>query len=173
MDFDLEHARDVVAEAVEQGSLRGIAREIGMSPTGLKKLLAGTDPYGPTLRKLVPWYERRVLQTRPAPEAVIVASAVDLLLADFSDAEQVPLRTEIAGVLDRAYVGMEGAEEATRLVIGVRRPGARAPHAAPPQTTPTPQRESTAGIPGPRPRTPRRRLPVAQRLVAIGGAVRA
>lgn len=172
MEFDLEHVREVVADAVEQGSLRGVAREVGMSPTGLKKFLAGTDPYGPTLRKLVPWFQRRAHLARPAPEALVVASAVDVLLADFSDVEQVSIRAEMAGILGRAYAGMDGAEEATRLVLGVRRPGARVPQPAPRPTT-TPRRESIGSTAGTRPRSPRRRLPVAQRLVAIGGAVRA
>lgn len=33
-----------------------VAREIGMSPTGLKKFLLGTAPYSPTLRRLRRWY---------------------------------------------------------------------------------------------------------------------
>ena len=41
---------------MENTSLRGVAREIGMSPTGLKKFLQGTAPYSPTLRRLRSWY---------------------------------------------------------------------------------------------------------------------
>lgn len=50
------HLQRVVALRVEAKSLRGVAREIGMSPTGLKRFLQGTTPYSPTLRRLRRWY---------------------------------------------------------------------------------------------------------------------
>lgn len=173
MEFDLEQAREAVAEAVEQGSLRRVAREIGMSPTGLKKFLDGTDPYGPTLRKLVPWWERHALLGRRAPDALTVASAVDVLLADFSDLEQVPMRAELSGVLGRAYSRMEGAEEATSMVLAIRPPGSRVPQPRPRQMAAAPPVAAVTALPSHRHRAPRRRLPVAQRLIAVGGAARA
>jgi hypothetical protein len=55
-DATVQHLRDMAAARVENTSLRGVAREIGMSPTGLKKFLQGTAPYSPTLRRLRKWY---------------------------------------------------------------------------------------------------------------------
>ena len=55
-DATVQHLRDMAAARVENTSLRGVAREIGMSPTGLKKFLLGTAPYSPTLRRLRKWY---------------------------------------------------------------------------------------------------------------------
>jgi len=52
----VQHLREMAAARVENTSLRGVAREIGMSPTGLKKFLMGTAPYSPTLRRLRKWY---------------------------------------------------------------------------------------------------------------------
>ena len=52
----ISHLRALAAARVEHTSLRGVAREIGMSPTGLKKFLLGTAPYSPTLRRLRKWY---------------------------------------------------------------------------------------------------------------------
>lgn len=52
----VSHLREMAANRVENTSLRGVAREIGMSPTGLKKFLLGTAPYAPTLRRLRKWY---------------------------------------------------------------------------------------------------------------------
>jgi len=52
----VQHLREMAAARVESTSLRGVAREIGMSPTGLKKFLMGTAPYSPTLRRLRKWY---------------------------------------------------------------------------------------------------------------------
>ena len=50
-----------------------------------KRSPPGTDPL----------YAKRALQPRPAPDPLIVASVVDVLLADFSDVEQVPLRADV------------------------------------------------------------------------------
>jgi len=52
----VQHLREMAAARVESTSLRGVAREIGMSPTGLKKFLQGTAPYSPTVRRLRKWY---------------------------------------------------------------------------------------------------------------------
>jgi hypothetical protein len=52
----VHYMRALAAARVEHTSLRGVAREIGMSPTGLKKFLLGTAPYSPTLRRLRKWY---------------------------------------------------------------------------------------------------------------------
>src|SRR4051812_24617101 len=52
----VQHLREMAAARVDNTSLRGVAREIGMSPTGLKKFLMGTAPYSPTLRRLRKWY---------------------------------------------------------------------------------------------------------------------
>ena len=52
----VEHLRAAAADKVRRSTLRSAAREIGMSPTGLKKFIEGTDPYGPTLRRLRKWY---------------------------------------------------------------------------------------------------------------------
>lgn len=54
----IRHMREVAAAQVENTSLRQVAREMGMSPTGLKKFLDGTSPYAPTVRRLRNWYVR-------------------------------------------------------------------------------------------------------------------
>jgi hypothetical protein len=52
----IDYLRGLLAERVEATSLRRVAREVGMSATGLKKFLLGTAPYSPTLRRLRKWY---------------------------------------------------------------------------------------------------------------------
>lgn len=52
----VQHLRAAAHQRVETTSLRGAAREIGLSPTGLKKFLMGTSPYSTTLRRLRRWY---------------------------------------------------------------------------------------------------------------------
>ena len=43
---------------VEETSLRQTAQEIGMSPTGLRGVLDGAEPYGPTRERFRAWYAR-------------------------------------------------------------------------------------------------------------------
>ena len=80
----VQHLREMAAARVENTSLRGVAREIGMSPTGLKKFLMGTAPYSPTLRRLRKWY----LQYAALPTAEVTyhdaSAALVVLMHDLS-----------------------------------------------------------------------------------------
>ena len=57
---DAEFARIVAALRGElrTRSLRAVAREVGMSPTGLRGLLDGAEPYGRTRERLREWWWR-------------------------------------------------------------------------------------------------------------------
>ena len=68
--IDLDTLRDGAREAVDASSLRAVAREIGMSPTGLDRILKGSQPYRAITRKLNDWYLRtmRVRGQRLGPE---------------------------------------------------------------------------------------------------------
>lgn len=55
-DAAIERLREAVRAMVENTSLRQVARQIGMSPSGLKKFLEGATPYSPTRRRLHRWY---------------------------------------------------------------------------------------------------------------------
>ena len=62
-ETDAEHAcceryRDAVRQAIARSTLRTVAKEVGMSPTGLQKFLDGTNPYGKTRDRLRVWYFR-------------------------------------------------------------------------------------------------------------------
>ena len=50
--------RAEIGLAIESTSLRSVAREVGMSPMGLRNFVAGTTPYPPTWRRLNDWYLR-------------------------------------------------------------------------------------------------------------------
>src|SRR3954471_22189202 len=52
----VEQVRASASVRVGRTSLRAVAREIGMSPSGLKKFLRGASPYSPTVRRLQRWY---------------------------------------------------------------------------------------------------------------------
>ena len=52
--------RAAAADRVEATSLRGVAREIGISPPGLSYFLEGTSPHTRTLEKIRAWHHRQV-----------------------------------------------------------------------------------------------------------------
>src|SRR5215212_7633430 len=55
----VEKCRNAVRSYLGRVSLREAAREIGMSPTGLRKFADGGEPYAPTVHKLREWMQRR------------------------------------------------------------------------------------------------------------------
>ena len=55
-DSVIERLREAVRAMAENTSLRQVARQIGMSASGLKKFLEGAAPYSPTRRRLHRWY---------------------------------------------------------------------------------------------------------------------
>lgn len=59
--------REAVGRATANHSLRGVARQIGMSPSGVQHFLAGAQPYAPTLRRLNRWYAEYVTGRRTRP----------------------------------------------------------------------------------------------------------
>lgn len=57
---DVPALRDAVSVAIYDRTLRAVARDVGMSPTGLSKFASGRSahPYSPTLRRLRRWYQK-------------------------------------------------------------------------------------------------------------------
>jgi hypothetical protein len=84
-------------------SLRAAAREVGMSPTGLKKFAAGTSPYSGTLRSLVKWYVRHRQDSPGELVFLDVWASVSLLTFDFDVARRAEKAAELLGLLERAY----------------------------------------------------------------------
>jgi transcriptional regulator with XRE-family HTH domain len=78
----VRHMREVAAARMENTSLRQVAREIGMSPTGLKKFLEATAPYSPTVRRLRNWYVRYAAVQRSDVEEVDASAALEVLMHD-------------------------------------------------------------------------------------------
>jgi hypothetical protein len=100
----VQHLREMAAARVENTSLRGVAREIGMSPTGLKKFLLGTAPYSPTLRRLRKWY----LQHAALPTGeVSYHDASAALVVITHDLQPEPRREAVDCVLDCLERGYE------------------------------------------------------------------
>ena len=102
-DATVQHLRDMAAARVESTSLRGVAREIGMSPTGLKKFLLGTAPYSPTLRRLRRWY----LQHAALPTGEVsyhdASAALVVLIHDLQPEPRREATDCLLDCLERAY----------------------------------------------------------------------
>jgi hypothetical protein len=56
--YGLEKIRELAGKRVSASSLRAVASEIGISFSGLRKLLAGGSPHPSTVKKLTAWYVR-------------------------------------------------------------------------------------------------------------------
>ena len=52
----LDRLRELIRARLAEGSIRGVAREIGMPPNGLTYFLEGGAPREATLRKLEAWF---------------------------------------------------------------------------------------------------------------------
>lgn len=73
---ELETVVEAVRVAVRLRSLRAVARQIGMSPTGLRGVLEGVSPYDKTRDRLRAWYAREQgLDSLPA------AATADMILS--------------------------------------------------------------------------------------------
>jgi hypothetical protein len=76
----MEEIRSFAGERVERSSLRAVAFQLGMSPSGLSKFLGGASPYQKTVGKLEGWYLLQQDQDgADGPSAEQAAVAVRLL----------------------------------------------------------------------------------------------
>jgi hypothetical protein len=100
----VRHLRETAAARVENTSLRNVAREIGMSPTGLKKFLLGTAPYSPTVRRLRSWYVQYAAVQGEGVEMEDAVAALSVLVHDLAPA---PRRTTAGCLLDCMERGYE------------------------------------------------------------------
>jgi len=123
----IEHLRAAAAARVDHTSLRGVAREIGMSPTGLKKFLLGTAPYSPTLRRLRKWYIHHA--ALPAGELGYedAAAAIAVLTHDLPGEPRRDAAHSLLDCLARSYDDAGRTHPAwmqqLRADLGERRPG--------------------------------------------------
>jgi transcriptional regulator with XRE-family HTH domain len=95
--------RQVVAEHVDNTSLRKVARQLGMSPAGLRQFLDGAAPYTPTLRRLRRWYPRYAAQAAGNVDPRDAATALTLLLHEFAPDPRGEVAAEILDTLAGAY----------------------------------------------------------------------
>lgn len=99
----IQHLREAAAGHVENTSLRNVAREVGMSPTGLKKFLEGTAPYAFTVRRLRSWYVRHAA-AQPSPVGVEDAgAALGVLVHDLHPSPRKQAALSVLEAVGRGY----------------------------------------------------------------------
>jgi hypothetical protein len=99
----VRHLRETAAARVENTSLRSVAREIGMSPTGLKKFLQGTAPYSPTLRRLRNWYVQYAAVQAGEVLTQDATAALAVLVHDLSPEPRREAATCVLDCMTRGY----------------------------------------------------------------------
>lgn len=100
----IRHLREAAVARVENTSLRSVAREIGMSPMGLRNFLHGTEPYAPTLRRLRNWYVKYAALRTGSVHTEDATAALAVLVHDLAPD---PRREAAATVLEAVGRGYE------------------------------------------------------------------
>ena len=97
--------RQALERWVEKTSLRQAARETGMSPTGLRKVLSGSRVHASTERKLLTWYLRHLAQQGDwgALDADTAAAALALLTEGLLPGTRRSLVTTFLERIEKAY----------------------------------------------------------------------
>ena len=94
--------RDAVAREVAQQSLRRAAREIGLSPNGLKNFLNGATPRLATRVRMERWLAGRA-RTRRSPSVGHLVRLIEELGAELSPRQTAALSRDVAELLVAAY----------------------------------------------------------------------
>lgn len=85
---DLQGMRNTLSVRVEETSLRHVAGELKMSPTGLREFLDGGAPYRPVRRKLDTWWEANGHLPMEAVPLELARVALNDMVADLPPAER-------------------------------------------------------------------------------------
>lgn len=99
----IRRMRDTIAARVENTSLRSVAREMRMSPSGLRKFLDGAAPYSPTMRRLRQWYLQYGADQTGEVSADEASAALKVLVHDLSPGARRDTAASILEQLGRAY----------------------------------------------------------------------
>lgn len=95
--------REAVMERVERTSLRHVAREIGMSPSGLRKFLDGNMPYTKTIHRLRRWYLQHVAEAREELSSEDAAAALRVLVHDLPPPVQAQTVDAMLHCMEQSY----------------------------------------------------------------------
>jgi len=96
--------RDGLGRESARFSLRRVAREVGMSPNGLRDFLLGATPRSATRLKLEGWLAAQGKVTRP-PNVGQFIRLVNELSVDLSPVQTLELGRTLADLLVQSYEG--------------------------------------------------------------------
>ena len=78
--------RAALRQQIAETTLRGTARDLGMSPTGLRSFADGRDAFDSTLRRARTWYARWALEH--GREAVAEENALEVLFGPLPESRR-------------------------------------------------------------------------------------
>lgn len=97
----VERIRDAAKRAAEAEGVRKTARDTGLSVTGFRAFLAGSEPYESTRKKLTGWYLRRVASGAEGPTGAVADAALSLLVEHLPAEERERAVREIRGMVEK------------------------------------------------------------------------
>ena len=100
-DEVLNRIREAASLIRTETSLRKVARDVGMSPTGLSKFMEGAQPYAHTYSKLRNWYVRKGTHLSPL-DTNDAQAAIDMLTGHLPDREKAECQGRLLEVLAEA-----------------------------------------------------------------------
>ncbi len=105
--------RQAAREAMERTSSRAVARDVDMSPLGLREFIAGAEPRSATIRKLTAWYIRQREHGSDAPvDAETAEAAIAFLLEHIPAQHRGDVRAALIGLIDSEGKRQDAAEPA-------------------------------------------------------------
>lgn len=99
----ISRLREAVTIRVQATSLRSVARQVGMSPSGLDKFLNGGMPYQKSRRKLFDWLHRERANLGADLTVDAIAAALGALVRDLPPDRREPSLHALLGTLQELY----------------------------------------------------------------------
>lgn len=99
----VDELRKVIAARLSEMSLRSLAREVGMSPSGLQKFVDGAAPYHPTRQKLERWYVGEAAEERAGMTPGVAQAALGVLLRDLAPSRRREAVRELVRAVRATY----------------------------------------------------------------------
>lgn len=96
----LDALREAARAYAEATSQRQAAREIGLSGTGFRAFLSGSEPHPGTLRKLNEWFVQRLASEDGDVSSEAAAAALSLLVAHLPPGEREHAVQHLLGVVE-------------------------------------------------------------------------
>jgi FMN phosphatase YigB (HAD superfamily) len=112
LHLPLPRIRAALREQVAFRSERAVAREVGISPRGLRIFLEGSRPQVRTKQHLLQWYRS---YTRTAEvDRRATEEALEILIAGFPPTAQYEARRELLAFLDALYTRLDSGSRGRR-----------------------------------------------------------